>query len=139
MKKLNSILLIDDDNASNFLHRLIIQSIDCADHIKICTSAQKGLDYLKQNSDEEFIQPDLIILDINMPGMNGWEFLEEYDKLSVEQKAKIIIVMLSNSINPDDHIKAQNNDLVTEFIGKPLTKETLILILKKYFNLNIEA
>lgn len=60
MKKLNSILLIDDDNASNFLHRLIIQSIDCADHIKICTSAQKGLDYLKQNSDEEFIQPDLI-------------------------------------------------------------------------------
>lgn len=47
--------------------------------------------------------------------------------------------MLSNSINPDDHIKAQNNDLVTEFIGKPLTKETLILILKKYFNLNIEA
>ena len=134
MKKLNSILLIDDDNASNFLHRLIIQSIDCADHIKICTSAQKGLDYLKQNSDEEFIQPD-----INMPGMNGWEFLEEYDKLSAEQKAKIIIVMLSNSINPDDHIKAQNNDLVTEFIGKPLTKETLILILKKYFNLNIEA
>ena len=121
MKKLNSILLIDDDNASNFLHRLIIQSIDCADHIKICTSAQKGLDYLKQNSDEEFIQPDLIFLDINMPGMNGWEFLEEYDKL------------------PDDHIKAQNNDLVTEFIGKPLTKETLILILKKYFNLNIEA
>ena len=62
-----------------------------------------------------------------MPGMNGWEFLEEYDKLSAEQKAKIIIVMLSNSINPDDHIKAQNNDLVTEFIGKPLTNGLLMI------------
>ena len=138
MKKLNSILLIDDDHASNFLHKMIIQRTNCVEHIKVCISAQKGLDYLINKDDPDYQIPDIIYLDINMPGMNGWEFLEEYKLLSDDLKAKIIIVMLSSTINPDDVLKANESELVNEFVNKPLTRETLLHLIKVFYNLEFE-
>ena len=138
MKKLNSILLIDDDHASNFLHKMIIQRTNCVEHIKVCISAQKGLDYLINKDDPDYQIPDIIFLDINMLGMNGWEFLEEYKLLSDDLKAKIIIVMLSSTINPDDVLKANESELVNEFVNKPLTRETLLHLIKVFYNLEFE-
>ena len=123
MKKLNSILLIDDDHASNFLHKMIIQRTNCVEHNK---------------DDPDYQIPDIIFLDINMPGMNGWEFLEEYKLLSDDLKAKIIIVMLSSTINPDDVLKANESELVNEFVNKPLTRETLLHLIKVFYNLEFE-
>ena len=79
-KKLNCVLLIDDDDSTNFLHKLILQKSEISETIKVVNSAEKGLEYLNSN-DENTPRPDIIFLDLNMPRMNGWEFVEEYKKL----------------------------------------------------------
>ncbi|HKB44406.1 MAG TPA: hypothetical protein VKC90_08445, partial [Chitinophagaceae bacterium] len=75
----------------------------------------------------------LIFLDINMPAMNGWEFLDKYNELDQQHKGKVITVMLTTSLNPDDKLKANDNPIISRFETKPLTSEKLHAILRKYF------
>lgn len=133
--KLNCILLVDDDEPTNFLNMEVIREIDCANHIQIAETGDEALDYL--TSAGKFTinvgvhpQPNLIFLDINMPGMDGWEFLERFRVLHVEKQDDIKIVMLTTSLNPDDEHKARATDEITDFITKPLTKEVLLAILR---------
>lgn len=140
MKKfegLNCILLIDDDDATNFVNKLIIQRANVDTEIKACTSAKEGLEYLtcsgQYESETTYPQPGIIFLDINMPGMNGWEFLEEYKLLPDEQKAKIVIAMLTTSMNPDDQSMGENNESVESFMHKPLRENMLFDIIEKNF------
>jgi CheY-like chemotaxis protein len=137
MKKLNCILLVDDNPADNEFHRIKIKKADVCNQIKVVTSGQAALDYLHKSGEpgqaEEFPKPDLIYLDINMPGMNGFEFLEEYKKLDENLKSKVVIVMLTTSLNPDDRERALSTKQVTEFQNKPLTIETLHDIIEKHF------
>jgi CheY-like chemotaxis protein len=136
-QKLNCILVIDDDEPTNFFTRMIIEQCDCTDHIKVVESGQEALDYLTRsvsgNDDENYPCPDLILLDINMPAMNGWEFLDEYKKLSSEKKGKIMIVMLTTSLFPEDMAKAHEMAEISGFENKPLTMEKLEGILEKHF------
>ena len=131
MAELNSILLIDDDDATNFYHQTIIESANCTKHIKVCSSASKALEYLTNTHIEGYLLPDLIFLDINMPSMNGWEFLDEYEKLHTDLKAKIMIVMLTASVNPSDNERAQQHKHVSGFVEKPLTREILKEVISK--------
>ena len=78
-------------------------------------------------------QPDLIFLDINMPGMNGWEFLEEYNKLDKEIQSRVMVIMLTTSDNPDDSMRAKTWGFVSDYITKPLTKERLKDIIDAHF------
>lgn len=137
VKGLNCILLIDDDEINNFLNVKLIKRLDIASHIEIAVNGKMGLDYLtcsgKYIHNECFPQPGLILLDINMPLMNGWEFLEEYDKLNENQKGQHVLAMLSSSDNPDDINRAKSNDKIVGFINKPLTIEKLKEIIQKYF------
>jgi CheY-like chemotaxis protein len=73
--------------------------------------------------------PDLIFLDINMPGMNGWEFLDEYNKIMDPTKNSLVVTMLTTSDNPDDKARAKDWKFVSDFITKPLTKEMMEKIL----------
>lgn len=137
-KKLNCILLIDDDEPTNFISQMLIENADCTENINIVQSGKEALNYLTGSSDYEgenniLPRPDLIFLDINMPGMSGWEFLDKYNKLEQKRKNEIIIVMLTTSINPDDELKANEMKLVSGFESKPLTQEKLNRILQKYF------
>jgi len=104
MKQLNCILLIDDDEPTNFLNKLTLEQAGCATHIRIAPSGQAALDYLRGGSDE-YPRPDLIFLDINMPAMDGWEFLAQYRSLPQEKKADTVLIMLTTSLNPDDEKK----------------------------------
>ncbi len=133
-RKLNCVLLIDDDEPTNFLNQVIIERAGCAEEIKTVQSGREALEYLMQaSSNQTFPCPDLIFLDINMPAMNGWEFLERYAHLPAHQKANVVIVMLTTSLNPDDRAKAHEISEVTGFETKPLTVDKLQALLEKYF------
>lgn len=129
-KKLNSILLVDDDDDDNFYHQIIIEEMDIVNKIDTAMNGIEALDYLKK---ENQTPPDLIILDLNMPKMNGWEFLSEYKHLNEIQKAKVLILILSTSANPDDIQRAKEIEEVFGFETKPLSKELLTEILKEKF------
>lgn len=136
-KDLNCILLVDDDLATNFLHRKVVQITGIDVHVQTTTSGKDALDFLcqlsKYQDTAEIPRPGIIFLDINMPEMNGWEFLEEYDKLREEQKAQIVVVMLTTSLNPDDEERAHSNKNITTFLNKPLKPEVLKDLADKYF------
>lgn len=132
-KKLKCVVLIDDDEPTNFLHRRVIERYGCAERIEVFQEAQRALDFLGTTENGAYVKPELIFLDINMPGMNGWEFLRAYEKLSDEQRAEIVVLMLTTSLNPDDKAQAESFDEVSGFLSKPLTKELLKEILEEHF------
>ena len=132
-KKLNCVILIDDDEPTNFLHRRVIERYGCAERIEVFQEAQRALDFLSTTENGSYVKPELIFLDINMPGMNGWEFLQAYERLSEEQRAEIVVLMLTTSLNPDDKAQAESFDEVSGFLSKPLTKELLKEILEQHF------
>jgi CheY-like chemotaxis protein len=133
-KKLNCILLVDDDPDDNFFHQIIINEMNMVDTIDIARNGIEALEYLQK---ENCIPPDIIFLDLNMPKMNGWEFLEKYKHLSKEQKAKALIIILTTSANPEHIEKAKEIEDVTGFETKPLTKEMLTEILQEHFQNHI--
>jgi CheY-like chemotaxis protein len=131
-KKYKCVLLVDDDEATNFINRLAIRKAAFAEKIVIVRNGLEALEYLRSEAyDREYVEPDFIFLDINMPVMNGWEFLEAYQQLQHRPHAPLI-VMLTTSLNPDDAEKAGNITAITEFRHKPLTISMLQDILAKY-------
>lgn len=131
--KLKCILLVDDNAADNYLHRLEIEEAGVAERVVTATSGYEALDFLQTETETGYPQPDIIFLDINMPGMNGWEFLEEYEELPANQKAGVVIVMLTTSLNPIDKKRATENGLIDRFESKPLTKDRLLEIINVRF------
>ena len=136
--KLKCIMLIDDDEPTNFLTRMIIDEADCTEHIQVEDSGERAFDYLLNSAkagynSKQYPWPDLIFLDINMPAMNGWEFLEKYKELGKKPGRNTIITMLTTSLNPDDKNKADDIADVTDFRHKPLTNEIVNEILQQYF------
>jgi CheY-like chemotaxis protein len=132
-EKLNCVLLIDDDEPTNFYNEMIVEETGCSKRIVAVTGGREALDFLKSKVNGEHPQPNLIFLDINMPGMSGWEFLEEYEKLTDDQKGQVIVVMLTTSFNPDDQKKAENIESINDFKNKPLNTDTITEILEKHF------
>jgi len=131
-KKLKCVLLIDDDEPTNLFNSAIILEAGCTEKIQSCSSGPEGLAYLKSEMNGKHPKPEIIFLDINMPGMDGWEFLDEYNKLPISQKGEIIVVMLTTSLNPEDKIKAVEYG-AKGFSNKPLTVEGINGIIGTYF------
>lgn len=132
-KKLKCVLLIDDDKSANFLHKFVINKTGLVEKIVDVQSGEEGLEFLQQQSGRNCPRPDLIFLDINMPGMTGWDFLEEYNKLDESLKGKIMIIMLSTSDNPEDKEKASKIRTVHDFLNKPLAVERFTKIVEHFF------
>lgn len=134
-QKLNCILVIDDDEPTNFFTRMILEESGCAEHIITVQSGQEALEYLikseKGENGSACPSPDLIFLDINMPAMSGWEFLELYKGMNILNK--IIVVMLTTSLFPEDKAKAETTPEISGFENKPLTEEKILGIVGKYF------
>jgi CheY-like chemotaxis protein len=130
--KLGYVLLIDDDEPTNFLHQRMLEKHQIASRIEVAWNGEEAIELLR-NKPEGANPPDLILLDINMPVMDGWEFLEAYEGLDESQKATIVVVMLTTSINPDDQTRAERLGYVSGYQRKPLTIQMMEEILAKYF------
>jgi PAS domain S-box-containing protein len=130
-QKLDCVLLIDDDEPTNFLNERILKKVNFANKIRSVQTAREALNSIAYGDGGP--RPDLIFLDINMPGLNGWDFLEEYSKLPIPEEEKAVIVMLTSSFNPDDRKKASEMAEVAAFESKPLTETAVKNILKKFF------
>lgn len=126
-------MLVDDNPDDNFFHERVILKNNAAASVVIKQSGKEALEYLKTKHLHSDKHPDLIFTDINMPGMNGWEFIEEYKKLDKALQSLAIVVMLTTSENPDDKLKTQQANLPLDFKTKPLTKTMLDEIIGKYF------
>lgn len=135
-KEISCILLIDDDKINNILHSRLLKICGIQCPVEIVTSGADALDFLTCKghyaNNKNSPQPGIILLDINMPLMNGWEFLDEFKKLDEEQKSKIFLVMLSSSIDPIDKRRADENKDIKMFLNKPLTKENLLKVVDNY-------
>jgi CheY-like chemotaxis protein len=134
--KLKSILIIDDDRITGYLHERLIRNSGISKKILIARNGKEGLEHIASCGNTREL-PELILLDLNMPVLGGFEFLEQFQRLENLIKQKIKIVILSTSIHPKD--KENLNELKVELVNKPLTEEKLSGICKKYFkNKNTE-
>jgi CheY-like chemotaxis protein len=113
-------LLIDDNYIDNFVTRKILEGGNFAESITVVRSATEAINSLR----EGIVKPDVIFLDVRMPLMSGFEFLEEFDKINID-KSNIRIFMLSSSLDPVDMRKSTDNKYITQFIHKPLTIKAL--------------
>jgi len=129
-KKLNCILLVDDDVEDNYFHQIVINEMNITERIEVALNGVEALNFLKK---ENQTHPDIIFLDINMPKMNGWEFLQAYKEFKADQNAKEVVVMLSTSLNPSDKERAEQFPDIIGFNSKPLTEEIISEILERYF------
>ena len=129
-KKLKHILLIDDDEPTTFMYTMVLEQSGYSENILVAQGGEEALDILQKTSGDS---PELIFVDINMPRMDGWEFLEQYKQISNAKTKKPVIIMLSTSLNPDDETKANEIPEVAAFMHKPLTPGMLQQIVMKYF------
>jgi CheY-like chemotaxis protein len=127
MKIYNKILLIDDDSITNFINSSVLKKAGLGGIIKVSLNGKEALDYIKKECKAEKIYPDLIFVDINMPVMDGFEFVNEYKKLKINDLNPSEIVVLTTSSNPKDIEKS--NELGIKMIRKPLS----IQIIKELF------
>lgn len=126
-----TVLLIDDDPVTNLINKkLIMRDFKC--NVMAHTDAQEALGHLKTlvSSSTDDI-PDFIFLDINMPIMDGWEFLTEFQNLSAEILSRCKVYMLSSSIDVEDVEKSRTYNSVSDFISKPLTTEKMKSLLQR--------
>ena len=123
MKNLQrQVWLIDDSEIDQRLYQRIITRTGVDWSVKMFTFADEALEHLKAHPEQ---QVDLIFLDINMPRMNGFEFLEAANSEIGGEFTKVVIIMLTTSLNPADRYRAASFDVVKDFIDKPLTAETV--------------
>jgi CheY-like chemotaxis protein len=130
MNKFNSIFLIDDDEISNFLCEETIKYSNIAGDVKSFVNADEAIEVLCNCTPQKL--PDLIFLDINMPGTDGWEFLEDLEKVSKSAEKLIRVVILSSSNFYVDIEKSRKFESVKDYVSKPLTSQVLESILEKY-------
>lgn len=132
MGRLKTVLLVDDDETTNFLNKFFLKQLDSNLEVNIALNGKEALDFLILNSKD--ITPCLLVLDTNMPVMNGWEFLDAFDKkLSEKIKEKIVIVMLT-AVDTDAVIaKVMENPNVSDTAQKPLSDLTFRNLINKHF------
>lgn len=132
MNKIASTLLVDDDSINNFINQRLIEDLGVTHHLALANNGLEALEYLKNNCQEAAICPALILLDINMPVMDGFEFLQEFQTMQFFNKDKIRIVVLTTSTSQKDAQKLQEFP-IDGFINKPLTEEKILELVKEFF------
>lgn len=128
-KRYRSVMLIDDNEIDNLINQKMVEAASITQHIYIHTGARSAIEFLRNIEKLEIadqVLPDIIFLDIDMPLMDGFQFLDEFEKLMTTTKQKCKIVMLTSSINPQDVNRSKKYNSVKLYLNKPLTHESLM-------------
>lgn len=140
MKKLSGALIIDDDATTNYLHQRLLRKMGICDRIRAFEDGKQAFDYLYnicnknyEAGNDDYFQPELILLDINMPVMGGFAFLELYSKFEACFREGILLVLLTDSSDPHDAQVAEK--YAVHYLKKPLTQEKLMNLLVQKFSL----
>lgn len=141
---LQTVFIIDDDPITIKICELVIQNTKFSQSIVSFPNGKEAIDFFSdffeksKRTENEHKAPELILLDLNMPIMNGWEFMEEYIRKYAARLENTDIAILSSSVNPQDFMKSQQYDVIIDFINKPLTVDLVNELkqheaLSKYF------
>ncbi|MFM7195650.1 MAG: response regulator [Bacteroidota bacterium] len=128
-RKYRIVMLVDDSEIDNLINQKMIESADLADIIFTHSGARSAIEYLRnveKVADPAAVLPDVLFLDIDMPLMDGFQFLDEFEKLKPTTKAGIRIVMLTSSVNPQDLDQSKKYPSVQLFLNKPLSQRSLL-------------
>jgi CheY-like chemotaxis protein len=126
--KFDRVLLIDDNDIDNFINERMITTNYFSSQVVVKNSGEAALKYLIENAENENFLPQLIFLDLNMPVMDGFAFLAEFEKLPQKIRNNSKVVVLSSSISPEDIDRASTNAFVVKYINKPLNEKYLSAI-----------
>ena len=133
---LNSILCIEDDAITLMLYKMVLTKASFTNEIITTTNGEEALNYINKlneaNSDGTIKNvPQLIFLDLNMPVMGGWEFLEIFSSSKYAEYNHIKVIILSSTVDPDDLEKSKKYSMVIDFLSKPISRELLEYIKSK--------
>ncbi len=131
MTQIKNLALVDDDDVFVFLTKKTIEQTKLVDLIKVFGNGLDAINFLKENKSNVAVLPEIILLDLSMPIMNGWQFLEEFTKINPSLGKKITIYICSSSISQDDITRAKSINEVSDYIIKPITKDKLIDLIEK--------
>ena len=127
-KKYRTVMLIDDNEIDNLINQKMIEAASIADNIYTHTGAKSAIEFLRNMEKLDVadkVLPDVIFLDIDMPLMDGFQFLDEFEKLTTMAKKKCKIVMLTSSINPQDFNRSKKYENVKLYLNKPLSHDSI--------------
>jgi len=136
MKKfdsLKSILLVDDDEASNFLHSIFINKLDLDVDVNSALNGQEAIEFILNKGQTKLALPCMVMLDLRMPIVDGWEFMKMYkEQVPNEVKDQLIIVLVTISDNSQDKERAIKDPYIVDFAQKPLSDSTFKKLIKKH-------
>ena len=135
MEKLPAILLVDDDDTTNFLNEHLLKKLGVADQVRVATNGQQALALLTPPS---AYAPALLLLDVKMPVLDGIGFLEAYQHLPPAQQADTVVVVLTTSVNSGDLARLDQLP-IAGVVSKPLTREKVDTLLRQHFGRQLPA